>query len=143
LSTIDSFTVSEPPDTVASNISPDGRALTLLFDSAFPCQNGTTETITVVVTVDVPSGVPSGTQRTLEGDARGFASPPGNDYLLTRTGLVLVEEAPPPPPPPSTDPGGNGGAPAGGGPGSTPTGATGGVGAPAAAAVAATPRFAG
>jgi hypothetical protein len=118
LSTIDSFTVSEPPGTVASNISPDGRALT----------------------IDVPAGVPSGAQLTIEGDARGFA---GGDYLLTRTGLVLVEEAPPPPPPPSTDPGGNGGAPAGDGPGSTPTGATGGVGAPAAAAVAATPRFAG
>jgi hypothetical protein len=94
-----------------------------------------------------PEGGASGTQLTLQGDARGFAAPPGNDYLLTRTGLVLVEEAPPPPPPPSTDPGGNGGGPpVGGEPGSTPAGASGGLRTPAAATatpVRATPRFAG
>jgi hypothetical protein len=144
LSTIAGFSTSEAPGTVSDNLSPDMTALTLLFDSAFPCMEGATESITVVVTLNVPAGVPSGTQLDLEGDARGFADPPGTDYLLTRTGLVLVEEPPPPPPPPSTDPGGNGGEPAVGGPGSTPVGATSRGGAPAAATpVRATARFTG
>jgi hypothetical protein len=145
LSTIASFTTSEPPGSVSSNLSPDMRALTLLFDSAFPCLNGVTESITVVVTLDVPAGVPSGTQLTLEGDARGFAAPPGTDYVLTRTGLVLVApDIPRLPPPPPPDPGGNGGLGSGGG-GSTGGGA---IAAPsgsavAATAVSATPRFTG
>jgi hypothetical protein len=71
LSTIASFTVSEPAGTYDGVFSSDMKALTLLFDSAFPCMNGTTETITVVVTVDVPRGVPSGTQLTLHGNGGG------------------------------------------------------------------------
>jgi hypothetical protein len=146
LSTIDSFTVSEPPGTVSSNLSPDMKALSLLFDSAFPClDDGATEAITAVVTLDVPAAVPLGTQLSLEGVARGFASPPDEDYVTERTGLVLVApDIPPLPPPPPPDPGGNGGDGAGGG-GSAGGGA---IAAPsgsavAATAVSATPRFAG
>jgi hypothetical protein len=147
LSTIDSVTSNE--DDVSVNISPDGRALTLLFGDAFPCLNGTTETTTVVIALNVPAGVPSGTQLTLDGDARGFASPGEGDYLLQSTATVLVEDPPPPPPPP--DPGDGSGD--GTGDGSTPgAGAAPGAGAgtvsgvtPAAAAtsVRATARFTG
>jgi hypothetical protein len=141
LSTIAGFSTSEPPGTVSSNLSPDMTALTLLFDSAFPCSEGVTESITVVVTIDVPAGVPLGTQLSLDGVARGFASPPDDDYTVERTGFVLVAPDLPPPPP---DPGGNGGGSSGGG-GSAGGGA--GAAAPgsavAATPVSATPRFAG
>jgi hypothetical protein len=151
-STIASFTVSEPPGTVSGNFSPDMKALTLLFDSAFPCLNGMTESITVVVTLNIPAGVPSGTQLSLDGDARGFAAPPSDDYLLQRTATVLVdeEEEPPPPPPTTTDPG-DGNGPGNGEPGGAPVGGApaaitmpSAVAMPAAAtAFVATPRFAG
>jgi hypothetical protein len=141
LSTIDSFTTTEPPGTYASNLSPDMRTLTILFDSAFPCLDGTTESISVVVTLDVPSGVPSGTQLTLDGDARGFATPPGDDYLAQRTATVLVQNPPPPPPPTPDPPDDDGGGPAGGG-GAAPVPGRGAT-AVAATAVRATARFTG
>ena len=145
LGTIDSFTVSEPPGTVSSNFSPDMKALSLLFDSAFPClDDGTTEVITAVVTLDVPAAVPLGTQLQLQGDARGFASPPDENYLAERTGLVLVvPDIPPLPPLPPPDPGGNGGEGAGGGSAGGGAIAAASGSAVAATAVSATPRFAG
>jgi hypothetical protein len=119
LPTIDSFTVSEPPGTYSPVFTPDMRTLTILFDSAFPCENApgappaVTETITVVVTIDVPAGVAPGTQLSLHGDARGFAQDPqtSGDYQIRRTGTVLVTAPPPPvvftltPPTQTTEPG--------------------------------------
>jgi hypothetical protein len=138
-SVIDDFTTSEPAGSVSSVVSPDQRGLTLLFDSAFPCNDGATEVITAVVTIDVPASVPLATLLSLEGVARGFASPPDNDYTIDATGFVVVGELPPgtpppPPPPPDGDAGSDGGA-------GSADGAAG--SAVAATPVSATPRFAG
>jgi hypothetical protein len=149
LSTIAGFSDSEPAGSVSSNLSPDMTALTLLFDSAVLCENPPgapppkTKSVTVVVTLAVPAQVPLGTLLSLEGDARGFVSPPNEDYTASRTGFVLVAETPPPPPPPPPPAPGDGagaGAPADGGAGSV-SGVT--PNAVAATAVRATPRFIG
>jgi hypothetical protein len=156
MSTIHGFSDSEPPGTVSSNLSPDSTALTLLFDSAVLCENPsgapppTTKSVTVVVTLDVPAEVPLGTLLSLEGVARGFATPPNQDYTAERTGFVLVAEPPPPPPPPTPPPapgdggtGPGGGTSGGGTSGGGGTGAAGPGSAMAATAVRATARFTG
>jgi hypothetical protein len=100
-STIASFTTSEPGGSYGASFSPDATSLSILFDEGLPCENSPgpppaeTESITVVVTVNVPAGVPSGTQVTLTGDARGFSTPPDDEYLLQRTATVLVQIPPP------------------------------------------------
>jgi hypothetical protein len=130
-------------DDVSINNSPDGRAVTLLFASAFPCSNGTTETITVALTLNVPAGVPSGTQLIITGDARGFASPGDGDYFLRRTATVLVEDPPPPPPPPDPGDGSGDGTGDGAAPGAGAGTASGVTPAAAATSVRATARFTG
>jgi hypothetical protein len=151
MSTIQGFSDSEPPGTVSSTLSPDMTQLTLLFDSAFLCENPpgapppTTKSVTVVVTLDVAAAVPLGTLLSLEGVARGFAAPPNQDYTAERTGFILVAETPPPPPPPPPPGPGDGGTGSDGGAGvGAGTGSVGGAQrAPAATAVRGTARFTG
>jgi hypothetical protein len=152
LSTIAGFTTNQGPGSVSSNLSPDKKALTLLFDSAFPCDMGTTSQVTIDVTIDVPAAVPLGTTLTLDGTFRGFGTSANSDYTVEAQGVALVAEpaAPPTPPPAggngSAGNGGNGASPSAGVvPGSSRPEAVTSVSQPVAAAtpVRATARFTG
>jgi hypothetical protein len=115
LSTIAGFATNQPAGTVSGVLSPDETMLSLLFDSAFPCSNGSTAPVVIDVTIDVPAGVPLGTQLTLDASFRGFATSTNQDYVVERQGIALIAE-PAPPSPPDGGNGSPGGGPGGGGP---------------------------